>query len=279
MEGRRNPLAGRPPQAAAGSGEEPNGERHGDGHRHGDPQRRHGTGEDAAALLRAGRDGDRPGVLARLEARPELARVADPGSGMTPLHQAARHGWPDVTRRLLALGADPNARNRWRLVPLHYAARFGHPAVARILLDRGADPGAVAAGGQTPLDWAIVFDRPAVVEVLLERGAPVGAFAAAGLGDVGRLQEYLDRDPGWLVARNEWGGTLLHVAALAGRREAVALLLARGADPAARDARGRTPRDHAREPAIRALLERAEAARGGGGVGPAPGSRPGGEGR
>lgn len=209
---------------------------------------------DAREILRAGRDGDAARVLALLEADPALARAADPVTGMTPLHQAARHGALPVAQRLLDLGADPGARNRWGLVPLHYAARFGHGAVARLLIRRGADVNARAARGQTPLDWAVCFERWDVAELLRAAGAEVGVFAAAGLGLVDRLAELLDRDPGLVAARNDWGGTPLHVAAIGGRREAARLLLARGADPRARDERGRTPADHARDPVLRALL-------------------------
>ncbi|WP_083855303.1 ankyrin repeat domain-containing protein [Thermaerobacter subterraneus] len=209
--------------------------------------------EPAARLLRAGRDGRREEVLALLAAQPGLARVTA-ATGMTPLHHAARHGWAGVAQRLLDLGADPDAVNRWGLVPLHYAARYGHGAVVELLLDRGARPDVAAAGGQTPLDWAIVFGHPQVARLLVERGAAIGPFAAAGLGDVVRLAAWVERDPGWLSARNDWQGTLLHVAALAGQREAVRWLLDRGADPRARDARQRTPGDHARDPVIRRWL-------------------------
>ncbi|PZN06706.1 hypothetical protein E1B22_02860 [Thermaerobacter sp. FW80] len=194
-------------------------------------------------------------MRALLDAHPELARATAP-NGMTPLHHAARHGWTDVAGRLLDLGADPDAVNRWGLVPLHYAARFGHPEVAALLLDRGARIDAQGEGGQTPLDWAIVFGHPQVARLLVERGATIGPFAAAGLGDLERLEAWLRRDPACLDARNDWQGTPLHVAALAGQRAAVRWLLDRGADPRARDARGRTPADHARDPVIRRWLGR-----------------------
>lgn len=221
-------------------------------------------------VLRAGRDGDGPAMQALLARDPDLARARDPATGMTPLHQAARHGLADVARLLLDAGADPDARNRWGLVPLHYAARFGHVPVARLLLARGARPDAAAAGGQTPLDWAICFERRDVARLLLEAGSPVSPFAAAGLGLVDRLAALLAADPSCAHARNEWGGTPLHVAAIGGSLEAARLLLDAGADPGARDARGRRPADHARDPALRRFLEEAAAHRGSAGGPRAP---------
>ncbi|ADU52308.1 Ankyrin [Thermaerobacter marianensis DSM 12885] len=209
--------------------------------------------ERVRAILRAGRDGRRRQVLALLDGHPELARAEAP-NGITPLHHAARYGWADVAGRLLELGADPNATNRWGLVPLHYAARFGHGPVASLLIEWGARPDVKAKGGQTPLDWAIVFGHPDVARLLVERGAQVGPFAAAGLGDLQRLEAWLQTDPGLLHARNDWKGTLLHVAALAGQRAAVRWLLDRGADPQSRDVRGRTPAAHAADPVIRRWL-------------------------
>ncbi|GAB6877258.1 ankyrin repeat domain-containing protein [Thermaerobacter litoralis] len=207
----------------------------------------------ASRILQAGRDGRKDRVLALLSHSPRLAQVVAP-TGMTPLHHAARHGWADVAGRLVDLGADPDAVNRWWLVPLHYAARYGHRDVVALLLDRGADPDVAAAGGQTPLDWAIVFGHPQVARLLVEGGAAIGPFAAAGLGDLERLRQWIRRDRRWLAARNDWQGTLLHVAALAGQREVVRWLLEQGVDPQARDARRRTPLDHARDPVIRRWL-------------------------
>lgn len=214
---------------------------------------------DLEPIFKAGRDGRCAEVERLLQRMPALAKAVHPSTGMTLLHQAARHGCTALVGRLLASGASVNARNRWGLTPLHYAARFGHPEVARLLLEHGADADARASGGQTPLEWALVFERPEVVQLLLARGAEVSPFAAAALGDVERLEEWLDRDPAVVEARNEWQGTPLHVAALAGQRATVALLLSRGADLAARDVRGRTPLDHARDPEVRQLLAAAGA--------------------
>ena len=63
--------------------------------------------------------------------------------------------------------------------------------------------------------------------------------AARGDGDV--LRRALDAEPGLVNAAFFRGRTLLHIAARAGSHEAVALLLARGAEPSAEDRAYRTP--------------------------------------
>lgn len=76
-------------------------------------------------------------------------RVSEPDgfTGRTPLHYAAARGNLDTTKRLLKLGADPNAVAEMhgysgvsRMTPLHYAAREGHVQVVRALLEAGANP-------------------------------------------------------------------------------------------------------------------------------------------
>jgi len=96
---------------------------------------------------------------------------------------------------------------------LHYAAQHGHVAIMALLLDRGrADPNAAACGCM-PLHRAAFAGRIAACKMLLDVGARVGAVDST-TGDM--------RTP---VLKAAWQG---HPAV-------VELLLAHGADGAARD--------------------------------------------
>ncbi|KAL3535977.1 hypothetical protein ACH5RR_004438 [Cinchona calisaya] len=73
--------------------------------------------------------------------------------GLTPLHIATWRNHIPVVRRLLAAGADPNARDGesgWS--SLHRAIHFGHLAVASVLLLSGASITLEDSKSRTPID-------------------------------------------------------------------------------------------------------------------------------
>ncbi|KAK9156974.1 hypothetical protein Scep_003548 [Stephania cephalantha] len=73
--------------------------------------------------------------------------------GLTPLHIATWRNHIPIVRRLLAAGADPNARDGesgWS--SLHRALHFGHLAVASILLQSGASLMLEDSKSRTPID-------------------------------------------------------------------------------------------------------------------------------
>lgn len=83
--------------------------------------------------------------------------------------------------RLVACGADPDARDAGGCAPLHYAA-WNNPVgeVAAALFEAGADPEASDGYGEKPLNYAV---NAAFIEAALDAGAdPAGngeAFADA----------------------------------------------------------------------------------------------------
>lgn len=109
-------------------------------------------------------------------------------------------------------GAPIDERSADGFAALHLAAFFGRPAVARLLLDRGADPNPWATGDLyvQPLHSAVAGGHEAVAELLIHGGADVGAPQRGGY-------------------------TPLMGAAQNGMAATVQLLLARGADPKARN--------------------------------------------
>lgn len=89
------------------------------------------------------------------------------------------------------------------------------------------------------LPWtlaAVYRGHPGVADLLLRHGAELDAFTAAALGRTDQLAVLLDRGEAGLADRSPDGWTPLHLAAFFGHRETVAMLLDRGADPAARSA-------------------------------------------
>jgi len=82
-----------------------------------------------------------PALPATAQVAPTPAEVA----AYAGLHAAAARGDADAARRLLAGGADSNARDGHRRTPLHVAAHAGHGDVARALVAGGADANALDA--------------------------------------------------------------------------------------------------------------------------------------
>ena len=98
--------------------------------------------------------------------------------GFTALHYAAFFGRPDVSRLLLARGADPNA---WAtggqdVQPLHSAVAGGHEDVAAQLVAAGADVNARQGREYSPLMGAAQNGLSATVDLLLARGADPKAY-------------------------------------------------------------------------------------------------------
>lgn len=106
------------------------------------------------------------------------------------LLDAARAGNASDAARLLAVGADPNARlvtPRWvrfkdgeppadeESTPLHFAAEGDFVPVIAALIEKGADVNARNRFGNTPLMLAAGRLDPKAVKVLLEHGADAAA--------------------------------------------------------------------------------------------------------
>ena len=101
-------------------------------------------------------------LLLAAGANPNLAQLGDfghvePGVSRTPLQLAVRapNRSAEFVARLLAAGADVNARGSHNLTALHTAAQEGSLVdCVRLLIDAGANVNALASNGWTPLDTA-----------------------------------------------------------------------------------------------------------------------------
>ena len=122
---------------------------------------RTGVLESVAALLRHGAGA---GVDAREGWR-----------GQTALMWAAAENHAAVVTRLVAAGADVNARSDEGFTPLAFAVRAGHAAAAEALLDAGADVNLGLPDGTSPLHLAVINARYDLALRLLERDADASA--------------------------------------------------------------------------------------------------------
>jgi ankyrin repeat protein len=85
---------------------------------------------------------------------------------------AVRHGYLDVARVLVGLGA-PVDRTDARITPLVKAVLGDQVEMARFLISKGADVNHVDGNGMTPLLYAasIDFGSSAMIDMLLKAGA------------------------------------------------------------------------------------------------------------
>lgn len=175
----------------------------------------------------------------------EYLKVTD-RNGDYALHLAVRHGKNDVIDALLAAGADIEGHNNHGYTPLAVAASTGGRIdTLRRLIAAGAEVNAELHGGSTALSLASARGSGAAVDILLAAKAdpdtdkPLLNAVRYGRGDIvkklieaGAVTDLHDSD----------GRNLLHLAAMQDAQETAALLLAKGHDIDQRDRQhGYTP--------------------------------------
>lgn len=182
----------------------------------------------------------------KLFLRQQPSLINDP----RPLVAAALHGRAAAVRLLLEAGADPNAvapsHERYR--PLHRAIEHravpknpGHVEVITQLIAAGADIELRSTWmGLTALAVAAMVGDEEILALVLRHKPAIDIFAAAVLADAKKLEQLLAKSPGLAKAKDTNSMTVLHYAALCGRKGAkieselckmAELLLANGANP------------------------------------------------
>lgn len=182
--------------------------------------------------------------------RPLLAELILEYQKVERISPPASLSQEETVKVLLCSGANLEAKDADGFTPLLKASHWNSDTAARLLIEAGADVNTHDETGWTPL----LSGRSArTLELLIARGADLKATrrgwdALSYACNSGRLEAVrfliehgLNVNPLGVPNR-----TPLHSAALLGHKDIVALLLARGADPEARDQLGRTPRDLAK---------------------------------
>ncbi len=184
------------------------------------------------------------------EARALVAADASLLQNPAPLLSAAELGNARAVEILLALGAVATAVGHDGISPLHRAVQSGSLEAVKMLLAAGADVDLRERRWRgTPLSWAVVLHRPHIAEYLAPLGHDVRALANMGLKT--RLEAVLAERPE--LAREtlpaEDGPTpLFSLPDDEGLAVEIArILLIHGADPTARNAKGQTAIDLARD--------------------------------
>ncbi|CAB0043902.1 unnamed protein product [Trichogramma brassicae] len=145
-------------------------------------------------------------------------------SGLTHLHAACASGCYDVIETFLKLGYDVNCiATETGDTPLHLAASHQKEGVVELLLKNGADPNLTNAKGLTSLHVICRAERDNCnfAKMLLDLGRSVCK-------------------PVQVDARDKFGNTALHLAAMKKNTKVVRLLLAYGANPNLADSQGFT---------------------------------------
>ena len=156
--------------------------------------------------------------------------------GDTPLDLAAKKGHVDVVIWLLAKGAEVNAKNEYGQTPLHWAAYNGYLNVVKVLYDYSAEVNAKTKYGETPWDLAAMRGHVDIAKMLhIKMGAQVNDIGqmpfhlAARYGHLDRVKELLAKGAE-VNATNKYGYTPLHLAAKGGHVEVMKALIAKGAE-------------------------------------------------
>ncbi len=175
--------------------------------------------------------------------------------GLTPLHYAAREGHKEIVELLLAHGADVNIGGaNYNMIATEFAMRSNHTEIVQLLVSKGADI--------SPLHFALYMKDETKARSLIEGGAdvsrrtpygttPLDRAVVAGFKDIVELLIAKGAD---VNAKDNWDWTPLH-SAVYGHKEIVELLIAKGADVNAGDGAGRTPLWYAEKEGYTEIVE------------------------
>eukprot|EP01023_Acetabularia_acetabulum_P015030 TRINITY_DN17297_c0_g1_i5.p1 TRINITY_DN17297_c0_g1~~TRINITY_DN17297_c0_g1_i5.p1 ORF type:complete len:483 (-),score=63.51 TRINITY_DN17297_c0_g1_i5:298-1746(-) len=171
--------------------------------------------KDGMAPLHLAAKYNKPQIIEIVGRRKGDLQIRVPHNMQAPIHVAVEHGSQAAMEALVAHGANPNLRAWSGQSPLHVAVEHGQSQLIAPLIARGAVINQRLTNGRsTPLTLAIDKDQLECIKELLKVAQ-----------EAGKLQEILGQR-----ARDAHMWLPIHVAVYSGKREAVKLLVAAGAD-------------------------------------------------
>lgn len=109
-------------------------------------------------------------ALALLDIGADVNIASQESMKVAPLHSAVAAKQIEVGKRLIALGANVNARAENDIAPLHEAAMNGDLVFTELLLKSNADINPRTKDGKTPLKFALDNNHGEVAKLLRVRG-------------------------------------------------------------------------------------------------------------
>jgi len=211
-----------------------------------------------------------PAAVPAAPAAPAAAQLTPPGTPPAPpaptpvassLPIAQQHAFCDLAKeRNFAqvksmLEAEPgyvNVQPAQRWSALHQFAKAGHEEAVQYLLNLHADKGATTRDGQTAVTLAHDRVRHLLGGGLTERQQHAFLDLCRD-GEFVKVRQMVEAEPEYVNTQPAQRWTALHQAAGVGDKETVKLLLAKGADKAAKNRDGQTPLQVA-DKSVRTLL-------------------------
>ncbi|XP_067013103.2 transient receptor potential channel pyrexia isoform X1 [Anabrus simplex] len=210
-----------------------------------------GTSGDGTALHSAVKANSTECLQLLVESRADVNSIEP--EGCSPLHLAADLGHVECLKILLNCeGIDVNVKTRDKqATALHLAAENGYSECVSLLLSKGADPAEKNSRGQTALHLAARAQSLECVEALLSVGGcdvnvldnDLRTPLHSAVGKALQAYDVAELLIGWksdVNAKDKYGYTPLHVAALNELSQCVETLLYHGADACARTKGGTT---------------------------------------